>query len=79
MESVQTYNERGWNYIAELRKYVAGGMTGNAFIDGVSGIVNRGCHDPVSKPLESSMTLFCLQACSLILLSFFAAVWYWGG
>jgi uncharacterized membrane protein len=46
MESVQTYNQGGWNYITELRKFVDGGMTGNAFIDAVSGVVNRGCHNP---------------------------------
>ena len=49
MESVQGYNEGGWDYLTELRKFVDGGMTGTAFIDGVSGIVNRGCHNPVSK------------------------------
>ena len=48
IESVQTYNEGGWDYINELQKFVTGGMTGTAFIDGVSGIVNRGCHNPVS-------------------------------
>lgn len=48
MESVETYDEGGWNYIAELRKFVEGGMQGTEFIDGVSGIVNRGCHNPVS-------------------------------
>ena len=42
MESVQTYNEGGWDYLTELRKFVEGGMVGNAFIDAVSGIVNRG-------------------------------------
>ncbi|KAL7526856.1 hypothetical protein ACHAXR_001684, partial [Thalassiosira sp. AJA248-18] len=42
MESVQPYNEGGWDYTTELRKFVQGGMTGTAFIDGVSGIVNRG-------------------------------------
>ena len=48
MESVQPYNEGGWDYTTELRKFVQGGMTGNSFINGVSGIVNRGCHNPVS-------------------------------
>ena len=50
MESVQSYNEGGWDYTSELRKFVEGGMTGTGFIDGVSGIVNRGCHNPVSRP-----------------------------
>ncbi|KAL7544587.1 hypothetical protein ACHAWF_012292 [Thalassiosira exigua] len=46
IESVQTYDEGGWNYIAELKKFVQGGMTDAGFINGVSGIVNRGCHNP---------------------------------
>ena len=48
MESVQAYNEGGWDYTTELISFVNGGMSGNGFIDGVSGIVNRGCHNPVS-------------------------------
>lgn len=48
MESVQSYNEGGWDYMTELHNFVQGGMTGTAFIDAVSGIVNRGCHNPVS-------------------------------
>jgi len=55
MESVQGYNEGGWDYLTELRKFVDGGMTGTAFIDGVSGIVNRGCHNPVSVKSSSSL------------------------
>jgi len=46
MESVQAYNEGGWDYTTELISFVNGGMSGNGFIDGVSGIVNRGCHNP---------------------------------
>src|SRR5210317_555510 len=46
MESVQSYNEGGWKYMDELAKFVEGGMQGTAFIDAVSGIVNRGCHNP---------------------------------
>jgi len=46
MESVQSYNQGGWDYTTELRKFVEGGMTGTSFIDSVSGIVNRGCHNP---------------------------------
>ena len=49
LESVQSYNKGGWDYITELRKFVDNGMTGTSFIDGVSGIVNRGCHNPVSR------------------------------
>ena len=30
----------------ELAKFVEGGMQGTVFIDAVSGIVNRGCHNP---------------------------------
>jgi hypothetical protein len=46
VESLQSYDVGGWNYIAELEKFVDGGMKGNDFIDAVSGIVNRGCHNP---------------------------------
>ena len=46
MSSVQAYDEGGWNYLQELRAFVDGGMNGYAFIDAVSGIVNRGCHNP---------------------------------
>ncbi len=45
MSSVQKYEKNGWAYLAELRDFVDGGMTDGSFIDGVSGIVNRGCHD----------------------------------
>ena len=39
-------------------------MTGTGFIDGVSGIVNRGCHNPVSRPtaLAPNMLVFRNQA-----------------
>ena len=47
MNSVQTYSERGWTYLDELQKFVeSGGNDNDAFINAVSGIVNRGCHDP---------------------------------
>jgi len=46
IESLQTYNERGWNYMDELHKFVDGGMSDHSFINAVSGVVNRGCHDP---------------------------------
>lgn len=45
MSSVQTYDEDGWAYLDALRSFVDGGLSGNAFVDAVSGIVNRGCHD----------------------------------
>ena len=35
----------------KLREFVNGGFTDFRFIDAVSGIVNRGCHDPVSREL----------------------------
>lgn len=46
MSSVEAYEEDGWSYREQLRAYVDGGLVGNAFIDAVSGIVNRGCHNP---------------------------------
>ncbi len=46
VESLQTYSSGGWEYLDELKKFVDGGMIGNKFIDAVSGIVNRGCHNP---------------------------------
>jgi hypothetical protein len=47
VEELQLYNVGGWNYITELRKFVDYGMkNGNSFINAVSGIVNRGCHNP---------------------------------
>ena len=45
MASVQTYDADGWVYIDQLDQYVSSGLVGDAFIDSVSGIVNRGCHD----------------------------------
>merc|ERR1712226_1289860 len=46
VDSVQPYDVDGWNYLTELRKFVNDGLTGDAFINSVSGIVNRGCHNP---------------------------------
>mmetsp|Transcript_15457 Transcript_15457/g.22821 ORF Transcript_15457/g.22821 Transcript_15457/m.22821 type:complete len:150 (+) Transcript_15457:887-1336(+) len=46
LNAVQNYDNGGWNYYEELKKYVNGGMTDTAFINGVSGSVNRGCHNP---------------------------------
>ena len=46
VESLQSYNSNGWDYITELQKWVDNGMHGSTFIDAVSGIVNRGCHNP---------------------------------
>ena len=46
MSSVQSYDVDGWQYLTALRAFVDGGLQGDAFIDAVSGIVNRGCHNP---------------------------------
>jgi hypothetical protein len=46
MSSVQSYTKGTWSYLPQLKKFVDGGMTDGAFIDSVSGIVNRGCYDP---------------------------------
>ena len=48
INEVQEYDSGGWNYIKELRSFVDGGMVDDGFINAVSGIVNRGCHNPVS-------------------------------
>ena len=46
MSSVQDYDQGGWNYDEQLKVFVDGGLHGDAFINSVSGIVNRGCHNP---------------------------------
>lgn len=48
LNSVQPYTSGGWNYVDELKKWVDGGMNiqDTNFINGASGIVNRGCHNP---------------------------------
>jgi predicted chitinase len=48
LNAVQPYSSGGWNYMDELKKLVDGGMTQAdvSFINGASGIVNRGCHNP---------------------------------
>jgi hypothetical protein len=50
MESVQQYQVGGWSYLANLRDFVDRGMPNPGddagFIHSVSGIVNRGCHNP---------------------------------
>jgi hypothetical protein len=49
MESMESYDE-GWDYKQALREFVDEGMpnlgSDTGFIRSVSGIVNRGCHDP---------------------------------
>ncbi|EJK75591.1 hypothetical protein THAOC_02684 [Thalassiosira oceanica] len=37
-ESVQSYDAGGWNYLTELHKFVDEGLSGDAFINAVSGI-----------------------------------------
>lgn len=48
LNAVQVYEKGDYNYINELKEWVDGGMkrSDNGFVDGASGIVNRGCHDP---------------------------------
>lgn len=47
MQTVQKYEDSNFNYLSALKKFVDGGMSdNNAFIDAVSGIVNRGCASP---------------------------------
>lgn len=41
ISSLQPY-DNGWNYLDELKLFVDHGMKDDAFIDAVSGIVNRG-------------------------------------
>merc|ERR1719174_3273616 len=49
LNAVQPYQDKdGWTYLTELKKWVDAGMnTGDtSFINGASGIVNRGCYNP---------------------------------
>lgn len=48
LNAVQPYEASGWNYLEELKGWVDGGLdlADTGFIDGASGIVNRGCHNP---------------------------------
>lgn len=48
LNSVQPYTSGDWSFYDELKKWVDKGMpmSDTSFIDGVSGIVNRGCHNP---------------------------------
>jgi hypothetical protein len=57
MNEVQGYHDPAynWDYYAQLKAYVDGGMKGDAFINAVSGIVNRGCPDstcPISGTVD---------------------------
>ena len=79
IESVQSYNEEGWDYLTELRSFVEGGMSDTSFIDGVSGIVNRGCHNPVSFLYAYLSHSLPDAANGLILFpfTFIPALWHW--
>jgi len=48
LNAVQKYEKDGWNYKTKLKAWVDGGMNlaDTEFINGASGIVNRGCHNP---------------------------------
>eukprot|EP00956_Cyclotella_meneghiniana_P033961 scaffold100636_cov60-Cyclotella_meneghiniana.AAC.2 len=46
IESLQSYDSDGWNYMEQLHAFVNGGLSDPSFINAVSGIVNRGCHNP---------------------------------
>lgn len=47
MSTVQKYDKEDWNYMENLKKFVRRGFRDDGeFIDAVSGIVNRGCHNP---------------------------------
>jgi hypothetical protein len=48
LNAVQPYSKDGWSYMERLTKWVDEGMdlSDRSFIDGASGIVNRGCHNP---------------------------------
>lgn len=46
VKELQGYDQGGWNYFDVVKKFVDGGMQDSSFIDSVSGIVNRGCHNP---------------------------------
>jgi len=46
VDQVQEYNSGGFKYKKKLKEFVDGGMTDHSFIGAISGIVNRGCHNP---------------------------------
>lgn len=47
LNAVQPYSRDNWNYVHRLRAWVdAMNVADTSFIDGASGIVNRGCHNP---------------------------------
>ena len=50
LKGVQGYKLNTWNYFTELKAYAAAGIknpeSDGGFIAAISGIVNRGCHNP---------------------------------
>jgi len=48
LNSVQPYTSGSWDYQQELKNWVDSGLNrgDTSFINGASGIVNRGCHNP---------------------------------
>jgi hypothetical protein len=51
---VQSYNQNGWGFIPQLIKFVDGGMVDESFIEALSGILIRGCHDDSCGEIEPS-------------------------
>ncbi|KAL7535511.1 hypothetical protein ACHAXR_006535, partial [Thalassiosira sp. AJA248-18] len=45
INKVQTYNVEGWSYLEKLHSFTDGGMNDIEFLEDVSRIVTRGCHD----------------------------------
>ena len=45
INKVQSFKQDGWNYLVNLHNFVDGGMVDTVFMDDVSRIVTRGCHD----------------------------------
>lgn len=50
IERIQSYS--GWDYFDNLQRFADGGMTDDAFIDTVSSIFTRGCHEPECSESE---------------------------
>ena len=61
VDQVQPYDSEGWVYLDELHKFVDNGMEGDAFINAVSGIVNRVSHSLV--PYGSYLLLLLALEC----------------
>lgn len=46
MQTVQDYSQPDWDFKTQVKAFVNNNFEGDTLIDGVSGIVNRGCHNP---------------------------------